>query len=181
MDIHGYIPPEARREYGVPNLSVQERVLALAMLNGNKHTTTSYREDDQNQRITNGLENQDWDTLVKTFSANTKDTLAIARYNLYGIMTDEELAKRRSRNSRLGRYLDAYASLQIKLDRSAYPPNDKEVKRGVPEYVMDGLSDMGQDEDTDPHNRRREKIRVNKQQIFDLGQRPHARNIFQPS
>ena len=49
----------------------------------------------------------------------------------------------------------------------AFPPNPGQVKKGVPDYIPDGLSDMGSDDEVNPAARSREKIRIDKQKIFE--------------
>jgi hypothetical protein len=87
-------------------------------------------------------------------------------------MRDKNLSKER-REARVKRYTDAYLDLVVRLDKKAFPARE-EINRGVPEYIPDGLSDMGSDPEADPTNRRgREKIRIDKQKIFE-----QSRDLF---
>lgn len=161
-----YSPPDILREFGKPVLSTQEQVLAHALLKDDKTATVSYLENERGQRMTLKFLPENWQALITKFKTNPKETLAMGRYNLYAILQDPKVFSRDERNERLGRYLEAFNGLQVKIDRSAYPPNPDTIQEGVPPYVMDGLSDLGQDKDPDPNNRSREKIRVDKERIL---------------
>jgi hypothetical protein len=70
------------------------------------------------------------------------------------------------KESRLERYLDAYINLIVKIDHVDYPPSDDVQGPHVPEYIPDGLRDMGSDLRVDESKRSREKIIVDKKEIY---------------
>ena len=69
---------------------------------------------------------------------------------------------------RVDRYLEASIDLEILLDRMVFPEHPEPMK-GIPDYVMDGYTDMGQIEDNDDREIEdgefREKFRVQKNQL----------------
>lgn len=147
-------------------LSLQEGVLALGMESGNDNATVNYAVDQSGVKKISVLEQSKISNLVDKFRHDPKEALARARNNLLAVMKDKNMG-RDERFSRINRYLDAYFSLQVKLDREAFP-SDGRVYSGVPDYIPDGLTDMGSDPVKDPSYRRgREKIRINKKEIFD--------------
>lgn len=154
-------PPE-----GIEILSgftLQERVLAYAMLHEKKDHVIRYTLSGQ-YRMHKKASDAEISQLVEKFRTNPKDCLGIARLNLFAIQRDCNVG-RVEMEQRLSRYIDAFISLQIKLDRMAFPPSPAVIRR-VPKYVPDGLTDMGSDDELDPKNRGREKIRVDKRKIF---------------
>lgn len=146
-------------------LTVQERILGNGMLY-RTNATTAYTISRDGSRVNpNAINANEFSALVQTFRANPAFHLAHARENLRAIMHDKKL-KPEERVDRVKRYVDAYLELQVKLDRAAFPP-DERVHAGVPSYIPDGLSDMGSDQTVDPRQRSREKIRVDKAKIFE--------------
>lgn len=145
-------------------LTLQEQVLVTGMLRQNTHATVNYTRMPDGQRIHQGITPDDFSELVPVFRMNPFPFLAVARLNVLNIRNDQNLPYG-DRNNRLHRYLDAYLALTVKLDRKAFPAGRK-VIRGVPVYIPDGLSDMGTDPQTDPSHRTREKIRINKEEIY---------------
>lgn len=150
----------------VPHLPLQQEALAYGMLHNKGKLLTEYSIDAQRVKTlphidlgTNGF-----NLLVDKFKKDPKDCLAMARENLFSLMEDPKLT-RAERSERLGRYLDAYFALQVKLDHQAFPP-DNSVHQGIPNYIPDGLSDMGSDPNTEPSFRTREKLRVNKAKVL---------------
>ena len=87
------------------------------------------------------------------------------RQALARISKDKNISSIVEKNDRVQRYLKASLTLQVKLDRMSFLASET-VHKGVPDYVPDGLSDMGSNPNTDPSQRSREKIRVNKSEIF---------------
>ena len=147
------------------SLSLQEKALAYGMLRSEPKSVTNYKTNQQGIRLhTINFNDQDFKTLADNFKDDPKNYLATARENLLSIMQDAQLSHT-ERTSRLNRYLDSYFELQLKLDHQAFPPSEKIVK-GIPDYIPDGLSDMGSDPSAEPNLRTREKLRVNKEQIF---------------
>lgn len=145
--------------------SIQERALAYGMLNEKNHSIINYRLDSGGKHLDCLTSKTEFQSLINKFKKDPKDTIAFGRNNILEIVKDRRLT-REQKESRVKRYVDAFLDLQIKLDHSAYVPSD-EVKQGVPDYVPDGLSDMGSERDVDPRWRGREKIRINKKKIFD--------------
>lgn len=103
--------------------------------------------------------------IVKTYQNDPKDLLSLLRWTLIYIGRDTAKPNPLERKARLERYLKAALSLHVKLDFLAFRPDDK-LQQGVPEYLPDGLSDMGGEAQINPALRDREKIRVNKKLTF---------------
>ena len=146
-------------------IPLQEKALANGMLHSKLDAVSTFKLTPQGRIHSIDFDSKDYASLVEKFKNDPKDCLAIARENLFSIRKDPRLSAQ-ERNDRLSRYLDAYFKLQIKLDHGAFPPNNK-VFKGIPSYVPDGLSDMGADPSVEPDTRTREKLRVNKEQIFE--------------
>ncbi|MBI4080579.1 MAG: hypothetical protein HY430_02300 [Candidatus Levybacteria bacterium] len=147
-----------------PTLSLQERAIGAGMLLG-KTTVTNYRVAPDGSRIAQQTLNEhDLQSLAHEYRKDPFARLAYARNNVLAIMEDtrQPLADRKERAKR---YTDAFLNLQVRLDRMSYPGTDQ-VQNGVPEYIPDGLSDMGSEEAIDPRLRHREKIRIDKTRIF---------------
>ena len=146
----------------------QEQALALGMLYG----TTPVVEYDVfgNKRFhrNSHLSDNEFDGLVAEFHIDPFSKLENGRNNLLAILGDEKEAPR-ERERRASRYTDTYLDLNIKLDRAAFPPDDR-VIQAVPGYIPDGLSDMGGDGNTDNESRSRERIRINKKELFKQAQ-----------
>jgi hypothetical protein len=147
------------------NLTLQEKVLATGMLY-TTNATTEYGSGEDGTRIHSHKFNKpEWKALTREFQENPQNKLAYARNNLLAIMKDKNLPIE-ERQERVKRYTDAYLALSLKLDHQAFPPNAR-VHMGIPEYIPDGLSDMGSDSTTTPSTRSREKIRIDKAEIFE--------------
>lgn len=135
------------------------------MLQG-KTTVTNYTVAPDGSRIAqHTLKEHDLRSLAQEYRKDPFTRLAHARNNLLAIMEDtrQPLADRKERAKR---YTDAFLNLQIRLDHMAFPATDK-IQKGVPEYIPDGISDMGSEEAIDPKLRHREKIRIDKARIFE--------------
>lgn len=154
-------------------LSVEQGVLALGMAKDNPATVLGYRNEGGRMKAPDQLSITEHGSLVEKFSRNPKQVLAYGRENMFAIAQDQNITPEQ-RNERFGRYLKAYLEMQLKLDRAAFPPDPSTIKNGVPDYIPDGLSDMGSDNELDATRRSREKIRIDKRQIF--GQ---ARELFE--
>lgn len=146
-------------------LTTQEGVLALGMSMKNTKASTNYQPDATTGRKIPSLPDCDFAPLVTKFKDDPKEMLAFGRDNVFEIMRDRSLPLE-ERRERVKRYVDAFLDLQLKLDVAAFPETDK-IAAGVPEYIPDGLSDMGSDSNPNPNDRIREKIRVDKEKIFE--------------
>lgn len=153
----------ASQSFHLDNL--QEGVIALGMYQNKDNNTVDYSIDQNGTKKLSKLEDMNTGMLAEKFKNDPKDTLAFGRRNLFAIMEDPNLSKEKKRD-RVERYLDAFLNVQLKLDHIAFPP-DETIRSGVPEYLPDGLTDMGSDPDPDPQNRLREKIRIDKAKIFE--------------
>lgn len=147
------------------HLTLQEGALGSGMLYRAEDATTSYEQRGKLRIHTASFTPNEYEALVREFRHDPFPRLAFARENLLSIMKDQRLTPEK-RRERLERYIDAFISLNIKLDKDAFPPSDH-VYRGVPRYVPDGLSDMGSDPNPDQTGRSREKIRINKAEILE--------------
>jgi hypothetical protein len=150
------------------DLSLQQEALLRGMFFKKRDAVLDYSIDSRGNRVQSQdtLSREEKLDLIRKFRNNPKECLGYARENIFSIMQDKNLSQER-KGARVKRYTDAYLDLIVRLDRKAFPARE-EINRGVPEYVPDGLSDMGSDSETDPVNRSgREKIRVDKQKIFD--------------
>ena len=156
-------------------LTLQEGVIGLGMMKEKNNATTDYQPDRSGIKTLNKISPIDTGMLAEKFQKDPGRCLAFARNNLLSIMQDTRFSKT-EKLERLSRYLDAHFALQIKLDHAAFPADDK-IRRGIPDYVPDGLSDMGSDPTIDPSDRFREKIRVGKEEIFKLA-KPLFTEIF---
>jgi hypothetical protein len=147
-----------------PNLNVQELALARAMYEHDESLVTQYKQLDNDTKEVYKLDESLWPELVKEYYDDQKDFLGYGRLNLLAINKDKKISPP-ERRERVSRYLDALLSLQIKLDHEAFPADHK-IRSFVPMYVPDGLKDYGQDPNSKPEYRNREKILVNKENIF---------------
>lgn len=148
--------------------STNELTLAYCMLTGDYNSIVTYELDlVRKTRGVKGLDEEGFSKLLNEFIKDPKDMLANMRNTLYTVRHNpgSDNLSDALRKKRFLRYLDAAISLNIKLDRSAFPPGDT-IYNEIPSYVMDGMTDMGKDERVDPTHRRREKIRVDKGEIF---------------
>lgn len=160
--------PVAQSTEVEPHLSLQEQALATAMLHriGNATVNFAIGSDGIRYHQNPPFEAEDFSRLTAEFRQDPKESLAWARESLFAIGTDERLSAS-EKEGRLGRYLDAYFDLNLKLDHAAFPPSAPgEINEGVPDYVPDGFVDMGGDSDTDPDSRGREMILIDKMRIL---------------
>lgn len=157
------------------DLSLQELVLAEGMLHNNPTNAIEYRFDSEGSKLVQAMDQSRFGELTAKFRENPKDNLGYGRSNLMAIQRDKNIPKPEI-EERIQRYLDAYFELQIKLDRAAYPP-DNQLRNFIPSYVPDNLTDLGGDPQLDPAWRSREKIRVNKSEIFEIA-RPLFDKVF---
>lgn len=149
-------------------LSLQERVLAGAALRQVGSATIDYALSASGNRVhDNQFDDNAAATLVNRFRADPKSSLGYLRQNLLAINQDKHLSTPQ-RQERLGRYWDAYTDLTVKLDRAAFAETDSgAVHLGVPDYIPDGLVDMGSNPSTDPRYRGgRDQIKVDKAAIY---------------
>lgn len=151
-----------------PTLTFPEQVLGEAMLQKNGTAVVAYALRDMyglHWDDTSG--NGDFNELVTAFEREPKESLAWARESLFAVPGDERLTPKQ-RERHLGRYIDAYFDLTIKLDHAAFPPTIPGVVRsGVPDYIPDGFVDLGGDRNLQTQLRSREKIVVDKREMFD--------------
>jgi hypothetical protein len=156
------------------DLSLQQETLLRGMFIKKRNAVLDYSVDSQGNRVQShdALSREEKLDLIQKFRNNPKECLGYARENIFSIMEDKNLSQER-KEARVKRYTDAYLDLIVRLDRKAFPARE-EIIRGVPEYIPDGLSDMGSDPETDPADRKgREKIRIDKQKIFE-----QSRDLF---
>lgn len=155
---HERTPREGQQQSIHSKLTLKEQELALGML--------TYGESFQSHALSEG----GYRTLVQEFYHNPFTMLVSSREYLRGI-TDERQVDRTIK------YIDAYFNLIVKLDRDAFPP-DERVRSGIPDYIPDGLVDMGSRPDKEPSKRYgREKVRVDKAEIFERA-KPFLHTIF---
>lgn len=157
--------PDVSKSGSEKKLSLQQNALAFGMLFDRGDAATNFREENgirfhQNQQ----LQEKDLALLFEKFRSDPKKCLAYARENLLAISVDKKLGQK-EREDRIRRYLDAYFDLVIKLDSAAFPPS-VEIRSGIPEYIPNGLVDMGSDPTFDAPRRSREKIVVDKKNIY---------------
>lgn len=155
------------------HFSVEQKVLALGMVRENPRAVLGYRKEGGHMKAPDQLPDEELMSLEEKFKKDPKEVLAYGRQNLFALTNDSNITKEQ-RSERFQRYLTAYLEMQLQLDRAAFPPNLSEIKKGVPDYIPDGLSDMGSDDEVDANKRSREKIRINKKEIFR-----QARELFE--
>jgi hypothetical protein len=129
-----------------------------------KKVTTNYTIEQNGKRTLNYIEpnTEEVKQLILDYRKDPIEAAALARVNLIELARDKRIPEP-ERKQRLERYTQAYIDLVVKLDRLAFPPDGPGVvHEGVPEYIPDGLSDMGSQQETEPEKRSREKIRVDK-------------------
>lgn len=124
-------------ELTMSKLSVQEQILAQAMLFGIEHRapkkdvntmTNDYGIDKYGARKHDiKITDEDLNRLKLHFEKDPKTMQAIARNNLVAILRDPNMDKAK-REERLERYFDAYLDLIVKLDREIFP----ETPNGAP-------------------------------------------------
>jgi hypothetical protein len=146
-------------------LTINESVLAFAILNNKESNAVDYKIEADGSRLLNSVKSQaEWSALVNRFKNDPKDCLAVARNAVGNILKDDRLSEI-DKKLRLERYVDAYFDLSLKLDKAAFPVRG--VQEGVPEYIPHGLVDMGSDRDDLPNrNGGREMIHVDKRKIY---------------
>ncbi len=169
-------PPIVPKE--LPNPTLAQRLLLRAMIDGysfdpavvekaGKQAVTYIMtpgESKQLQFVEPTL--VEYQKLINNFRKDPLRASSIVRQNLINIARDEAIAEV-DRKSRLKRYLEGYLDLIPTLDNYAFPPDtNTTVHSGVPEYIPDGLSDMGSDHRIDQRFRVREKIRVVKRESY---------------
>lgn len=157
-----------------PMLTLQGKVLGTGMLYS-RNATTEYELAGSVRQHNVSFAPNEYRALIQEFQHDPFTRLAYGRENLLAIMKDQRLPLQ-ERVDRVKRYTDAYLHLVTRLDHNAFPPDDR-VRRGIPDYIPDGLSDMGKDDETNQDFRNREKIRINKAEIFELT-KPLFREIF---
>lgn len=149
-------------------LSLQEKLLATAMARKIGDAATQYTI--RNGRRTHNFSligDDELAALVDTYRQDPKESLAFARESLFAVAHDRGLGDE-TRDRRLDRYLDAYIDLTIYLDHEAFPNTlDREVRRGIPDYVPDGFIDMGGDSGLIPEHRKREQLWVDKKAMLN--------------
>lgn len=164
--MHNFEKTDSAKTLPKFELTIQENALAYGMLNEKADSTTNYVEEKGHRMHQNyKLQENDTGLLVEKFRSNPKDCLALARENLLAISADKRIDKN-ERKDRVSRYLDAYFELIIKLDSLAFPPS-QEIKSGIPEYIPNGLVDMGSESSYEAALRTREKIVIDKKEIFN--------------
>ena len=150
------------------DLSIQERVLSRAMLFDDVGATLNYRLGENGvKRINENISKDDFEQLELKFGKDPFGTLVPALKSLSSIFDDRNLSVD-ERKSRVDRYVAAYLSLIVKLDRQTYRGEYDQIIKGIPDYVPDGLSDMGSDPNLNPVERIRERIRVDKEELFGM-------------
>lgn len=146
-------------------LTLQQRVLGFGALNKKEDAVVDYATNQRGERVhLNTIPPEQYTNLVQIFKKDPKEFAAYCRLNLLKIKTDPKISPEIGRE-RHERYVDQYLELLLKLDHDAFPPSEQ-VFNGVPDYIPDGLSDMGGDDEVDQSKRGREKIRVDKRKIF---------------
>ena len=151
----------------VESLSLQELNLTRAAIGKTGTALIDYELGPNGNRLFNtSVTDEQFALLVHDFSRDPKESLAYIRDNLFAIGRDTKLPAV-DRSIRLRRYLHAYTSLTIKLDHEAFSQQDDgSVHAGVPDYIPDGLIDMGSESSVNPSYRSREQIKVNKAEIY---------------
>jgi len=149
-------------------LNLHQKVLAYAALHEDEEATISYKmHDSETRAMLNYIRTKkEFDDLVKKFKEDPKKVLAYIRINMFNILKDQP-----DEEERLDDYIPDYFDLMCMLDEHAFPSTGNKVYNGTPEYVMDGLSDMGSDKHVESIDRYgRDKIKVNKREIFEKAQ-----------
>ncbi len=150
------------------SLNPHQQALGYGALYDVDDAVITYTRDSRGNRVLSRVLTTpvDFEKLVVKFRNNPKDTLAVMRNNMLGIARDTALSSEQ-RLERLRRYIDDYFDLMCILDRYAFPSTNTAVHRGIPEYVMDNLVDMGSDPTPEtPKRSGREKLKVQKKPIF---------------
>ncbi len=150
-------------------LTLQENALAVGMhrKRGKAAIEFTLRSDGNRRQELEELSAFQLAQLATEFEYAPAERLAYATESLHAIYKDTRLSPQ-ERDERLDRYLDAYFSLTIKLDHLAFPPDRFRIPHlGVPEYIPDGLVDMGKSDNLHATERGREQIVVNKQEILE--------------
>ena len=123
------------RRSEAPTLNVNERALGYAMQHHVADSITNYAMDADGTRRLQGLDRDDWTSLVQQFKRDPKEAIATARLNLFSISKDPKLSAD-ERTVRIQRYVRAYLELQVKLDVAAFPDN------GIPRGSQDLFDDI---------------------------------------
>lgn len=165
---------ESRAERLLKECTLQETTLLKVLIHYIQTKDTSdaaaqaiaYRTQG-NYRIhdLDSVTNDSVESLIKSYKADPKDITAVLRWALIAIYRDAKIPEKSIKEDRLTRYLQSSLTLQVRLDNLVFPASNS-VHLEVPEYVPDGLSDMGADSEVNALFREREKIRVDKKEIF---------------
>lgn len=147
-------------------LSTQQEVLLYAALNRDNTAVVDYKER-EGKRVTQKYIHSEEELVqgTKRFLFNPKGFQETCRKNLLEITADQRMPLDK-RLRRLERYVDAYFDLICKLDSVCFKHDPSKVYQGVPSYLPDGFSDMGSSPELDETERDRDKIGVNKREIF---------------
>lgn len=165
---------KSRAETLLSECSLQEKVLLKVLVNyiDQNNVSEAARQivafEIKNGARVHSLSSVTTESIEKVlnlFEKDPKDVTAILRWALIALYRDTKISLDFLKTDRLERYLQASLTLQVRMDRAIFKADDA-VKAGVPEYIPDGLSDMGSDPEIDPLKREREKIRVDKAKIF---------------
>jgi transglutaminase-like putative cysteine protease len=150
--------------FTLPPLTVQQQAIGAAMLRTRHNVLVDYRLGPTGgRRLTRGVDSLD--ELLEPFRSSPESCQAAVVRNLRAILSDVRQSPP-ARQERLGRYLDAYLDLLVRLDHALFPPTEGTLVGAVPAYIPDGFSDLGRDAETGESRPGREKIRLNKARVL---------------
>ena len=148
-------------------LSLQQKALWYWALYKDDYAVVTYKKDNAGQKyLSKTLKTaEEWTKLINDFHKDPKEVLAYCRANLQKITRDTNISDI-ERQDRVERYIREYLDFIIKLDAEAFVHDQKKVYNWITDYLPDGFVDMWSDSTLDTDKRSREKIIINKKQIF---------------
>ncbi len=162
--------PNAEYEDGadIGGFTARERIL-LHVLAGDNIGVINHYVVEGNRRHIDFKETAEADT-EKVKREFVKDPVRVQKKAvdvLRNIMRDGRLSEDQ-KTERAKAFTVSFLKLVVKLDREAFPPTPGEtVMKGIPEYIPDGLTDMGSDPETGEFRSGREKVRIDKLALFE--------------
>jgi len=116
-------------------------------------------------KIETTLSPDNLEKITHEFKENPEKIIKILIENLRAIATNNNYSKQ-TQKQELNLYYDAWVDLLIRFDDKVFPKtNPLKVYSGVPDYIHEGLVDMGFNPNLDKRNSR-EKIYVEKENIL---------------
>jgi hypothetical protein len=164
--------PGERRAGRAPWLTAQQSSLVRAVaLNRVDYLQRSYyRDPTTGERIAHSLREAEWSRFATAWAVEPVACIGAVNRAIAALRDP----------ARIGRYLEAAVDLEALMDRGTLGAPPGRVLSGIPDYIMDGYTDMGSN--ASPTVRRgREKIRVDKERLKPWLVRSRWHALAQPA